>query len=73
MQPVISIEQLSKTYASGHPALKQIDLQIRKGDFLTIVGPSDDYIDIHSMRWESLTAITEIDLTPGTGPNFEGD
>ena len=45
----------------------------RHKHFLTIVGPSDDYIDIHSMRWESLTAITEIDLTPGTGPNFEGD
>ena len=40
MQPVISIEQLSKTYASGHPALKQIDLQIRKGEIFALLGPN---------------------------------
>ncbi len=40
MQPVISIEQLSKTYASGHPALKTIDLQIRKGEIFALLGPN---------------------------------
>jgi len=25
------------------------------------------------MRWENAAAITEIDLTLTTGPNFEGD
>ncbi|AHL77166.1 multidrug ABC transporter ATP-binding protein [Stutzerimonas stutzeri] len=40
MQPVISIEQLSKTYASGHPALKKIDLQIRKGEIFALLGPN---------------------------------
>ena len=40
MQPVISIEQLSKTYASGHPALKQIDRQIRKGEIFALLGPN---------------------------------
>ncbi|NKQ09494.1 ATP-binding cassette domain-containing protein [Pseudomonas sp. SST3] len=40
MQPVISIEQLSKTYASGHPALKQIDLQIRQGEIFALLGPN---------------------------------
>jgi len=37
---VISIEQLSKTYASGHPALKNIDLQIRKGEIFALLGPN---------------------------------
>lgn len=40
MQPVISIEQLSKTYASGHPALKRIDLQIRQGEIFALLGPN---------------------------------
>nr|WP_272884246.1 ABC transporter ATP-binding protein [Stutzerimonas stutzeri] len=40
VQPVISIEQLSKTYASGHPALKQIGLQIRKGEIFALLGPN---------------------------------
>jgi len=37
---VISIEQLTKTYASGHPALKQIDLQIRRGEIFALLGPN---------------------------------
>jgi len=40
VQPVICIEQLSKTYASGHPALKSIDLQIRKGEIFALLGPN---------------------------------
>jgi len=40
VQPVISIERLSKTYASGHPALKNIDLQIRKGEIFALLGPN---------------------------------
>nr|WP_258189284.1 ABC transporter ATP-binding protein [Stutzerimonas stutzeri] len=40
VQPVISIEQLSKTYATGHPALKNIDLQIRKGEIFALLGPN---------------------------------
>ena len=40
MHPVISIDNLSKTYASGHPALKQIDLQIRKGEIFALLGPN---------------------------------
>ena len=40
MQPVISIEHLTKTYASGHPALKQIDLQIHKGEIFALLGPN---------------------------------
>lgn len=40
MQPVISIEHLTKTYASGHPALKRIDLQIHKGEIFALLGPN---------------------------------
>ncbi|TWC34570.1 ABC-2 type transport system ATP-binding protein [Pseudomonas sp. SJZ079] len=40
MQPVISIQQLSKTYASGHPALKTINLDIRKGEIFALLGPN---------------------------------
>ena len=40
VQPVISIQQLSKTYASGHPALQQIDLDIRQGEIFALLGPN---------------------------------
>ena len=40
MQPVISIQQLSKTYASGHPALKTINLDIHKGEIVALLGPN---------------------------------
>ncbi|HWM48195.1 MAG TPA: ABC transporter ATP-binding protein [Xanthobacteraceae bacterium] len=38
--PVISISNLSKTYASGFQALKNIDLQIRKGEIFALLGPN---------------------------------
>ncbi|NQD91408.1 multidrug ABC transporter ATP-binding protein, partial [Pseudomonas sp. CrR25] len=37
MHPVISIQQLSKTYASGHPALHSIDLDIRQGEIFALL------------------------------------
>ena len=40
MQPVISIEGLTKTYKSGLPALKPIDLTIRKGEIFALLGPN---------------------------------
>jgi len=40
MQPVISISQLSKRYASGHTALKGIDLEIGKGEIFALLGPN---------------------------------
>ena len=40
MQSVISIRQLTKTYASGHPALKSIDLDIRRGEIFALLGPN---------------------------------
>jgi ABC-2 type transport system ATP-binding protein len=40
VQPVISITQLNKTYASGHPALQGIDLEIRQGEIFALLGPN---------------------------------
>jgi ABC-2 type transport system ATP-binding protein len=38
--PFLSISRLSKTYASGLPALKSVDLAIRKGEILALLGPN---------------------------------
>jgi ABC-2 type transport system ATP-binding protein len=40
MQPVISIEGLTKTYKSGLQALKPINLAIRKGEIFALLGPN---------------------------------
>src|SRR6476660_3243720 len=40
MQPIISISHLSKIYASGFEALKDINLDIRKGEILALLGPN---------------------------------
>jgi ABC-2 type transport system ATP-binding protein len=40
VQPIISVRQLSKTYASGFHALKQIDLEIRQGEIFALLGPN---------------------------------
>ena len=40
MQPIISVSNLSKTYASGFHALKQIDLEIRRGEIFALLGPN---------------------------------
>ncbi len=39
-QPVISIANLSKTYASGFQALKDINLDIRRGEIFALLGPN---------------------------------
>ena len=38
--PVISIHGLGKTYAGGHCALKNVDLDIRKGEIFALLGPN---------------------------------
>ena len=40
MQPVISIRNLSKTYATGFQALKSVDLEIRRGEIFALLGPN---------------------------------
>jgi ABC-2 type transport system ATP-binding protein len=40
MRPVISISKLRKTYASGLVALKDVDLEIRKGEIFALLGPN---------------------------------
>jgi ABC-2 type transport system ATP-binding protein len=37
---ILSINGLSKTYASGFSALKNIDLQIRRGEIFALLGPN---------------------------------
>jgi ABC-2 type transport system ATP-binding protein len=38
--PVISVANLSKTYASGFQALKHINLDIRRGEIFALLGPN---------------------------------
>ena len=40
MQPIVSISKLSKTYASGFQALKNISLEIRRGEIFALLGPN---------------------------------
>ncbi len=40
MSPIIAINGLTKTYASGLPALRGIDLEIRKGEIFALLGPN---------------------------------
>jgi ABC-2 type transport system ATP-binding protein len=40
MNPIISISNLSKTYATGFQALKQVNLDIREGEIFALLGPN---------------------------------
>ncbi|HEU4476277.1 MAG TPA: multidrug ABC transporter ATP-binding protein, partial [Methyloceanibacter sp.] len=40
MPPIISVKNLSKTYAGGFEALKNINLDIRKGEIFALLGPN---------------------------------
>ena len=40
MQPIISVQNLSKTYASGFQALKTINLEIERGEIFALLGPN---------------------------------
>jgi ABC-2 type transport system ATP-binding protein len=40
MQPIVSISNLSKIYASGHHALKDVNLDIAPGEILALLGPN---------------------------------
>src|SRR5690606_9540188 len=40
MQPVIRVENLSKTYASGFQALRSVSLDIHAGEIFALLGPN---------------------------------
>ena len=40
MPPILSIRGLTKTYASGLEALRQVDLDIEKGEIFALLGPN---------------------------------
>jgi len=40
VDPIISVQQLSKRYASGFEALKEVDLEIRRGEIFALLGPN---------------------------------
>ena len=40
MQPIISIQNVTKTYASGFQALKDLSLDIRRGEIFALLGPN---------------------------------
>jgi ABC-2 type transport system ATP-binding protein len=40
MPPIISVCELTKTYASGYQALKRVNLEIRKGEIFALLGPN---------------------------------
>ncbi|MGH8629596.1 MAG: ATP-binding cassette domain-containing protein, partial [Burkholderiales bacterium] len=40
MQPVIAISGLTKTYASGLQALRNVSLEVRKGEIFALLGPN---------------------------------
>ncbi len=40
MNPIISVSNLSKTYATGFTALKDINLEIREGEIFALLGPN---------------------------------
>jgi ABC-2 type transport system ATP-binding protein len=40
MPSAISVRSLSKTYASGFQALKDINLEIRRGEIFALLGPN---------------------------------
>ena len=40
MSPIISVSNLSKTYASGLSAVKNVSLEIRRGEIFALLGPN---------------------------------
>jgi ABC-2 type transport system ATP-binding protein len=40
MEPIIAVSGLSKTYASGFSALRNVDLEIRRGEIFALLGPN---------------------------------
>jgi zinc transport system ATP-binding protein len=39
-RPAVEVSDVSYSYAQGHPALKDVNLEVEQGDFLAIIGPN---------------------------------
>lgn len=40
MDSIVTISGLEKTYATGHQALKTVNLDIRRGEIFALLGPN---------------------------------
>ncbi|MEO8444166.1 MAG: ATP-binding cassette domain-containing protein, partial [Gammaproteobacteria bacterium] len=40
MESIISVKGLTKTYASGYQALRNVSLEIRRGEIFALLGPN---------------------------------
>ena len=40
MQPILTLDNVGKTYANGFTALKPVNLAIRKGEIFALLGPN---------------------------------
>ena len=40
MPSILQIDRVSKTYASGHTALHEVSLDIRRGEIFALLGPN---------------------------------
>ncbi len=65
MPPVITIQGLTKTYKSGHQALKRVDLEVEKGEIFALLGPNG------AGKTTMISIICGI-VTPSTGTVIAG-
>ena len=69
MQPIIQVSNLTKTYASGLHALKNINLEIRSGEIFALLGPNGAG---KTTTVEILEGLTDGDwIVTAPSPNFK--
>ena len=68
MQSILSVKKLSKTYASGFRALKNVDLEIRRGEIFALLGPNGagktTLMRTVSGEWPATTGYIRVDGGP---------
>jgi ABC-2 type transport system ATP-binding protein len=65
MSAMVSVRNLRKVYASGHEALKGIDLDIREGELLALLGPNGAGKTTLISLICGIAAVTEGQITVG--------